>query len=67
MPEKPEVSPEEQAVIDAAVEKAFAKAEERRQPQPWDSTTERRAAERRKLKEPEKKARKVGGLISYQE
>ena len=37
-------------------------------PPPWDTKTERRVAERRKPKEPDKpKTRKLGGLITYKE
>jgi hypothetical protein len=52
--------------VDAIADRV-AKRLKPKEPDPWDTKTERRAAERRKPREPEKKVGKVGGLISYEE
>jgi hypothetical protein len=62
MPEPPlEVTAAElDAIIDRALERR-----ETRKPEPWDSKTERRAAERRKGTP--LKHRKLGGIIPFKE
>jgi len=62
------LSPEElEALIDKIVDK-HEKRNKPKAPPPWDTTTERRTAERRKPKEPDKpKYGKIGGLISFKE
>jgi hypothetical protein len=52
--------------VDAIADKV-AKRLKPKEPDPWDTKTERRAAERRKPREPEVKVKRVGGIISYKE